>query len=266
MLAVPKQKKQCKKSKNKEKERIIVTTPETTTTSSKAITTTKGESVPATFTTFTTEDSAQECPKLWEKKPKAMQKECDQLGSGVETCSISCPEGTRVNGSESLLCIGKFHDFWQCIKFEFRRKMGNTSAELLRFSRLRRWLQARLVPRRRCILLHWAGKLQIRKGVQGRLDDAISSAIEILEGQWQGLIFAWTLIAVRRFIKSLSDYFVLAKDKVRIGIVSFNRKVVMTKTLDQIQSKEELDKVIEERTFQAYIPDFIILKYDSNSH
>lgn len=40
----------------------------------------------------------------------------------------------------------------------------------------------------------------------------------------------------------------------------------MTKTLDQIQSKEELDKVIEERTFQAYIPDFIILKYDSNSH
>lgn len=79
------------------------------------------------------------------------------------------------------------------------------------------------------------------------------------------MIFAWTLIAVRRFIKSLSDYFVLAKDKVRIGIVSFNRKVVMTKTLDQIQSKEELDKVIEERTFHAFIPDFLIVKYDSTS-
>ena len=39
----------------------------------------------------------------------------------------------------------------------------------------------------------------------------------------------------------------------------------MTKTLDQIQSKEELDKVIEERTFHAFIPDFLIVKYDSTS-
>jgi len=30
----------------------------------------------------------------------------------------------------------------------------------------------------------------------------------------------------------------------------------MTKTLDQIQSKEELDKVIEEWTFQAYHSNF----------
>lgn len=108
MLDISKQRKLCKKSKNNEEQRIIETTAASPTTASK---TTKGESIPATYTTFTTEDSVQECPKLWEKKPKAMKKECDQLGNGVETCSISCPEGTRVNGSESLLCIGNFRDF-----------------------------------------------------------------------------------------------------------------------------------------------------------
>jgi len=149
----------------------------------------------------TTEDSVQECPKLWEKKPKGMKKECDQLGSGIETCSISCPEGTRVNGSESLLCMGG----------KWEQPAPNCCASV------------------------------------GCTDDFKLDLFLVVDAS--SSIGQENFKLVRRFIKSLSDYFVLAKDKVRIGIVSFNRKVVMTKTLDEIQSKEELDKVIEEMPY-----------------
>lgn len=50
---------------------------------------------------------------------------------------------------------------------------------------------------------------------------------------------------VRRFIKSLADYFEVGQDKVRIGILSFNRKVSRILDLKDVKNKADLDTAVD---------------------
>jgi len=50
---------------------------------------------------------------------------------------------------------------------------------------------------------------------------------------------------VRRFIKSLSDFFEIGQDKVRIGLLSFNRKVSRILQLSDVENKADLDSAVD---------------------
>lgn len=50
---------------------------------------------------------------------------------------------------------------------------------------------------------------------------------------------------VRRFIKSLADYFEIGQDTVRIGLISFNRKVTKILQLSDVQNKADLDAAVD---------------------
>jgi len=50
---------------------------------------------------------------------------------------------------------------------------------------------------------------------------------------------------VRRFIKSLADYFEIGQDRVRIGLISFNRKVSNILKLSDVEDKEMLDAAVD---------------------
>ena len=51
--------------------------------------------------------------------------------------------------------------------------------------------------------------------------------------------------SVRRFIKSLADYFEVGQDNVRIGLISFNRKVTKILQLSDVQNKADLYTAVD---------------------
>lgn len=59
------------------------------------------------------------------------------------------------------------------------------------------------------------------------------------------MLYLCETVPVRRFVKDLADFFEIGQNRVRIGLISFNRKVTMMLPLNEIHTKAGLDEAVD---------------------